>query len=111
MANPPNAGAATIHQFVSALASDTDWKLSVWNHTKLVTNAMARSSAQAAATPPAPTSAAMPIRMRTRRSVVKSPSRCNGLDRFPYGRNRKRIPKIDIIGFTIEAGLEAGWDG
>ena len=32
----------------------------------------------------------------------------NAIERFPYGRNRKGIPESVEIGFTFEAGLEAG---
>jgi transposase len=33
------------------------------------------------------------------------------LERFPDRRNRKGIPESAKIGFMVEAGLEAGWDG
>ncbi len=33
------------------------------------------------------------------------------LERFPHGRNWRGIPELAEIGFTVDAGLEAGWDG
>jgi hypothetical protein len=84
MTRPPRAGASTIHRLGFKPASETVWALRVWNQTRLVASAMAWSSTQAASPPPAPTGIAMATSIRTRRSVVKSPSR--GMEPAETGR-------------------------
>ena len=75
MMRPPIAGARTIHRLGLRWASDMVCVLRVCNHTRLVTRAIARNSSHAAAAPPVPTTIAIAMSMRTRRSVVKSPRR------------------------------------
>src|SRR6201985_3616114 len=79
MTRPPRAGAITIHALGLIDVSGRFCTLNVCSHTRLVHSAITRSSSHAATAPPAPTQTAIATRIRTRRSVVKSPSRGKGL--------------------------------
>src|SRR3569832_1289326 len=73
--SPPTAGASTIQIPGFMVPSCTVSKLKRCSQNRLEASAMACSSSQAEAMPPAPTNSAIATRTRTRRSVLKSPYR------------------------------------
>ena len=79
MTSPPIAGAKTIQPMGEGVGERQRLEAERTEPDQVGDQRDGLSRAHAAPTLPAPTSEAMPIRTSTRLSVVKSPSRCNGL--------------------------------